>query len=100
MKKYELVKDDLNIKTEVYYNKGGMNYFTSRNEERGYYLSISPVRRTYTGNIVTEIYTAFTGVKVLILPVKRQGDKSYNLAVNIAKEKEIYLKQRIIEQIN
>lgn len=100
MKKYELIKDDLNIKTEVYYNKGGMNYFTSRNEERGYYLSVSPVRRSFSGNFVTESYTAFSGVKMLILPVKRQGEKAYKQAIELAKDKEDNLRQRIIEQIN
>lgn len=100
MKKYELIKDDLSIKTEVYYNKGGMNYFSGRAEERGYYLSVSPVKREEIGNIVTECYTAFSGVKMLILPVKRQSDKAYQQAVELAKEKEPALRQRIIDQLN
>lgn len=99
MKNYELIKDDLNIKTEVYYNKGGMNYYTSRNEERGYYLSVCPVRRTQIGNVISESYTAFSGVKTLILPVKRQSDKAYNLAVEMAKEKQAILRDKIIEQL-
>lgn len=100
MKKYELIKDNLNIKTQVYYNKGGANHFSGRTEERGYYLSVSPVKRETQGNIVIESYTAYSGVKMLILPVKRQSDKAYQQAVELAKEKEPELRQRIIDQLN
>jgi len=81
----------------VYYNKGGMNYFSGRTEERGYYLSVSPVERDERG--IIECYTAFSGVKTLILPVKRQSDKAYQQSVELAKEKEPALRQRILEQI-
>jgi len=99
MKKYELIKDNLSIKTEVYYNKGGMNYFSGRTQERGYYLSVSPIEREERGNVIIESFTAYSGVKMLILPVKRQSDKAYQQAVELAKEKEPALRQRILEQI-
>ena len=99
MEKYELIKDDLSIKTQVYYNKGGANHFSGRTEERGYYLSVSPVKREERDNIVIESFTAYSGVKMLILPVKRQSDKAYQQAVELAKEKEPALRQRILEQI-
>ena len=34
------------IKVEVFYAKGGINYFTGTSERRGIYLSISPVKLT------------------------------------------------------
>ena len=39
------------IRVELYYDKGGMNYFTGKTERRGYYLSAVPVtsyNRGYT----------------------------------------------------
>jgi hypothetical protein len=41
----ETVKSDKanTIKTEVYYNKGGINVFSGKNEPRGYWLSVTPV---------------------------------------------------------
>lgn len=61
----------------LYYSKGGMNYWTSRNEERGYYASISPV--TLEGGF--ERYVAFTGCKDCIVPCARQSKGKENEAV-------------------
>ena len=65
-----------NIKVRLYYDLGGMNYFTGRAEERGYYLSVTPVYREDRGGCVMESTTAFTGIKVLLVPVKRQSKKA------------------------
>lgn len=54
------------VRTEVYYDKGGINYFTYKNTERGYYMSVMPVTRK--GGM--ESYTAFSGTKKLIVPCK------------------------------
>lgn len=64
------------IKVSVYYKKGGMNYFTSRPEKRGYYFSITP--QTRNGHFVT--YTGFSGAKTCVLPVARQSKKSFETA--------------------
>lgn len=47
MKKYLSVQgNDVNcLKIEVYYHLGGINYFTYKDEQRGYYLSISPINK-------------------------------------------------------
>lgn len=58
-----------NIKCELYYSLGGINYFTYKREPRGYYLSVSPVERS--GNM--ESYTAFSGNKVCLLEVARRS---------------------------
>ena len=65
-----------NIEVKLYYDLGGMNYFTGRAEDRGYYLSVTPVYREDRGGFVTESTTAFTGIKVLLVPVKRQSKKA------------------------
>ena len=44
MKKYELIEGSIKeLKIEVYYDKGGINYFNSKNEPRGYWLSMRQV---------------------------------------------------------
>lgn len=77
------------LKIEVYYHLGGINYFTCKEEKRGYYLSISPIDKR--GN--TESYTAFSGIKILLLEVKRKSNKSYNEALKLSKDlEEKYIK--------
>ena len=59
------------VDVEVYYNKGGMNYFTGNVEKRGYYLSVQPLNKT-TNSIS---FTAFTGVKQLVRGAGRFSPK-------------------------
>jgi len=59
------------VDVEVYYDKGGHNYFTGNLERRGYYLSVQPLSkgdRSYS-------YTAFTGVKQLVREAGRYSSK-------------------------
>lgn len=76
MKTYLKLKDNglkaTHLKVETYYSLGGMNYFTYKNEERGYYLSVVPVER---GNGM-EGFVAFSGVKQLLYAVKRKSKKA------------------------
>lgn len=82
-----------NLKVELYYHKGGYNYFTYKNEKRGYYLSISPVyRRESTPGITLESYCAFSGIKVLLLEVQRKSNKAEAEAEAICQaEKQKYI---------
>lgn len=84
IKKFYKVKNNPNVthlKAEVYYNLGGTNVFTYKNEARGYYMSISPVKREDRGGYVMESYTAFTGLKQLVVPVQRKSQKKLAEAV-------------------
>lgn len=103
MKIYELIENsnsnNLNLKTEVYYHKGGMNYFTGNNEPRGYYISCTPVNIERNGLIKIESFTAFTGRKKLLIEVQRKSDKMYNKAVEYAKEWQPILREKILETI-
>lgn len=67
------------LKCEVYYNLGGMNYFTYKTEQRGYYVSVSPVERK--GNC--ESYIGFSGIKNCVLPVNRQSKKAEETAISM-----------------
>jgi hypothetical protein len=66
------------LKMELYYSKGGMNYFTSKVESRGYYMSISPVERKNG----MESYTGFSGLKRCILETQRKSKKKEDEAVD------------------
>lgn len=74
----DITSNDKNNKivTEIYYSKGGMNYFTDRDEKRGYYFSITPEER----NDGFRTYTGFSGVKTCILEVARKSKSAYDKA--------------------
>ena len=77
----------------IYYNLGGINYFTNRNEARGYYLSITPVKinkSNYKGNEISCVkFTGCSGIKDLLLEVKRKSKKAETLAISKATDKRI-----------
>lgn len=74
------------IKIETYYNLGGYNPFTSKQEERGYYLSVSPVERRRTDyGAMLESYVAFSGTKKCIKAVARKSKKAEEQAEENAK---------------
>ena len=97
MKQYlKTNKENTQIKIELNYSKGGINYFSGKNELRGYYLHMQPVQReTRENGIIIEQYTPAKGYKALILETKRQSDKSYKTALEMIEE----TKQRMIEAI-
>lgn len=59
------------VAAEIYYSLGGANYFTYKQEPRGYYFSLTP----FTDNGIFHSYIAFSGVKTCILPVCRKSQK-------------------------
>lgn len=71
------------LEVEFYYSLGGYNYFTHRTENRGYYLSVSPVIKSG----ITERYPAFSGNKMCIKEVKRKSAKAEVEAEKIAENK-------------
>ena len=101
MKEYEKVEGtNYELKIQVYYDKGGMNYFTSRPEQRGYYASVTPVQvERRPGGIMVESYAAFSGVKMLVLPVQRQSPKAEAEAKEKAMQVLPELKEAIKERI-
>lgn len=64
------------LEASVHYNKGGINYFTCRDEKRGYYFSLQPVEVTGCGTK----FAAFTGVKCLMFEVKRNSKGAFERA--------------------
>jgi hypothetical protein len=89
MKKYEKIEgSNKELKIEVYYDKGGMNYFNSKVEPRGYWLSMRQVEIERQGRgIVIESFGLMSGAKMFLKEVKRYSQKTYEDAVLLAEEK-------------
>lgn len=81
-KKYiDVVGNGVNaIRVEVYYNLGGINYFTYKTEKRGYYLSVSPVNVSVRDGVKMESCVAFSGIKTLVQEVSRKSKKQEAIA--------------------
>lgn len=78
------------IEVELYYSAGGMNYFNYKHEERGYYLSVSPYKFSVDGHFQSKQYSAFSGIKSLILEATRFGQKKLdNMIVDESKKQEL-----------
>ena len=72
------------LKVEVYYDKGGANYYTGGIESRGIKLSVSPVTRKDSW----ESYTAFSGFKKHLKDMARFNQKACdNFVVEANEEK-------------
>lgn len=70
---FEVIEGDCtHLDVEVYYDKGGMNYFTGNLERRGLYLSVQPL----TKSAQSIGFTAFSGVKKLVKEVGRYSHKA------------------------
>lgn len=65
----------------VSYNKGGMNMWTGKEMERGYYLNIRPVVLEKCDGYTSESFMIGAGYNKFLLGVKRQSSKSLDLAV-------------------
>lgn len=67
------------LEISIYYSKGGMNYFTGKDESRGIYISVSPYNiESYNNNLITKSFTAFSGVKKLLKEIKRFNQKEFD----------------------
>lgn len=86
IKNHEKLGNCTHLKVEFYYHLGGMNYFTYKNEPRGYYISISPIERIDRDGCILESYAAFSGKKYLLKEVKRKSAKAEAEAMAIFKE--------------
>lgn len=71
------------LRIDMDYSKGGYNYFTYKNEPRGYYIHVSPVNREIRDGYTMESYTAFSGIKDCILEVTRKSKAAENQAAEI-----------------
>lgn len=98
MKKYEDIPgSDKKLKIEVFYDKGGTNYYNGSISRRGYYVSVKVVKIEQGSGYTTESSMMFSGLKRLLLEVKRQSSKHYDTACEMANTIDLSeMKQRVI----
>lgn len=73
-----LTKEKHFLKLQLYYQKGGMNYFTGKVEARGIFLLAVPVEREDRGTYTSEVVTMFSGIKQLVLPMNKFSQKTFD----------------------
>jgi len=85
LKSIPVISDNAtHIDIELYYNIGGINYFTGGVEQRGLYLSVTPCKKSFdaiTGRVSSVSYTAFSGVKSLVKELNRFNQKTLDTFV-------------------
>lgn len=85
--------DITHVNVWVYYSKGGINYATYKQEPRGIYVSITPVKLEKTGGgFLSESFGAFTGTKYVFEESTRLNRKRV-VEVCQAVEREVRTKQ-------
>lgn len=86
----------------VDYSLGGTNYFTSKAENRGYYLYVVPTERKerqYEGRSYFTLSTnIFSGKKYCLKQVSRRSKSAEAEAIKLAAENEDWLIKRVLEE--
>lgn len=83
--------DDANvIRVEVYYNMGGWNYFSGKQEARGLWLSISPLQVSERSTI----YQGWSGQKMFVKRMAR-----FSAKVLREFQPEDFLVDRLVENV-
>jgi hypothetical protein len=68
--------DVTHLKVAVYYSKDGLNYATYKEEPKGYWLSVTPVKREVQGDYIIETMTGFSGYRCFICSGDRFNRKT------------------------
>jgi len=66
------------IEIELYYHKGGMNYFTSDISKRGIYLQVTPVTITRHDGYSMKETRCFSGIKQCVKEMNRFSQKIFD----------------------
>ena len=96
---------DQYIKVELYYDLGGMNYFTYKTEPRGYYVSVCPVERRALMDSAGRVYghsegfTCFSGRKMLLEPCQRKGKGAEQRALAAYETAKAVLLEQFADQL-
>lgn len=70
------------LDVSAYYSLGGLSMYSYRNEARGYYISVTPVKHISRGAyMVTESYPT-DGIKKCFIECTRQSAKKEQAALN------------------
>jgi hypothetical protein len=78
---FNSVEEGKGAAIELYYSKGGANYFSGNRDRRGIYVSIMPVEVTKYPNGTSATCSLVTGgIRALVVPLMRKNDKSLQFA--------------------
>lgn len=66
------------LEVSIYYDKGGMSMFGSGTTQRGYYISVTPVKIETFDGYTSRSITLFSGLKHLLIEAKRFSEKTLN----------------------
>ena len=84
------------IRVSLYYDKGGMNYFSGSMVRRGIYLSVSPVAISNSGGYKTVRTVPTDGVRICLQELKRKSAKQ----LEIQKERIEAILTEIVDSFN
>jgi hypothetical protein len=74
VRKYRIEGEGVNVlEASIYYDLGGINYFSYKNEPRGYWFALQP----FEDKDGWRSFVAYSGVKTCVLPCERQSAKRY-----------------------
>jgi hypothetical protein len=59
------------VRVTVSYTKGGLNMFTYKEDKRGYWMHIQPMRVTVSNGFITSHYIPTSGRRMLVLEAAR-----------------------------
>lgn len=69
-------KGTTHVQVRVFYDKGGLNHFTSRDDKRGVYVVVTPIEVIkYADHDIVKT-GLFSGYKKLLVETKRKSDKT------------------------
>ena len=78
---------DRELEFDIHFNKQLTNWATGRSQKIGYYITITPVKRSRQDGLLIKEFGAFTGFKDLLLEVDRQSKKRLEEAIRIAESR-------------
>ncbi len=86
------------LEVEVYYDEGGMSYFTGSFNKRGYYLAVQPVKLEGGFRSIT----AFSGTKALVEETKRFSTRKLQEVASQALQLPVYrtLLNHVLAKVN
>ncbi len=98
-KEYLTLENGQTIKFSVSFNKFRTNWATSEAIDRGYRVSVVPVKITQHEGYSMEETTAFSGFNDTLLKAERQSAKRLQQAIEILQDRKVMYIKSIIEKL-
>jgi len=99
-KEYLTLDNGQLIKFSISFNKSTTNWATSQPVEKGYRVTVKPVKITQGDGYQIEESSAFSGFNDTLLVTDRQSSKRLQQAIGILKDRKAQYTKAIIEKLN